>query len=300
MLKRLLSTLRVWLSARARALRARRMTRRPIRRATGARGSVSMITSNYRNADTFGLMLRRWIEFAGGKPFEVVVTDGGADQASFASYGALLQEGLIDKLYAMRPDHPENSRATCFVQEFYSGVMASAEYLFFFKTDTIPFRRGHDRWMEEYIEILAGDPGVFAITGSSPGPGFLGPVDDRFWCLEHTSMNFALMRREHHVDAMRPCWDFWRSGWRGVNPFLSIGPTAARCMIESAWDVYCRKRGLRVLMEKEDATWSVFHTNARGAELLRLCERARNREGLEPFYNRAGPFFLEKNLPRNG
>ena len=40
-------------------------------------------------------------------------------------------------------------------------------------------------------------------------------------------------------------------------------------------------------MQKEDDTWSVFHTDARGDELLALRERIRRREGLSHFYNRS-------------
>jgi hypothetical protein len=238
-------------------------------------------------------MLRDWLQFIGQRPYEIVVTDGGTSPDVFGAYAELFHEGLIDKLYVMQPSHPENTRQTCFIQEYYAGVMASGDYLLFVKPDTIPYRRGHDGWLQEYIELLTGDPKLFAVTGSSPGPGFLGEITSRFWCLEHTSENFALLKRQHHVSAMQACVAFWRSGWRGENPFARIGPVAARCMIESAWDCYCRHHGLRVLMQKEDDTWSVFHTNARGAELLRLRKRVRERVGLDCFYNRAGPFFRE-------
>lgn len=255
-----------------------------------------MVTTNYLNADTFPTMLQDWLAFAGTRPDEIVVTDGGTQPDARRMYGELFSAGLIDKLFIQQPSHPENARQTCFVQEYYAGTLASGDYLFFWKPDTIPYRRGHDDWLQEYVEILAADPTVFAITGSSPGPGFLGQADDRYWCLEHTSENFAVVPRWYHVEAMRLCHEFWRSGWRGVNPFARIGPVAARCMIESAWDVYCRQKGLRVLMQKEDDTWSVFHTNARGEELLWLRARALSREGLDRFTNRAGPFFRADSL----
>jgi hypothetical protein len=145
--------------------------------------------------------------------------------------------------------------------------------------------------------MLAGDDRLFAITGTSPGPPFLGQASPDYWCLEKMSENFALLPRQHHVDAMRMCHDFWASGWRGVNPFAHIHPVAARCLIECAWDKYCRDHGMRILMRKEDDSWSVFHVNATGQELLWLRERNRRREGLERFYNRQGPWFRQAEFP---
>jgi hypothetical protein len=269
--------------------RARQLCRRPIARRRGATGTVSLITTNYLHPETFPTMLRDWIEFVGRRPDEVVVVDGGSPPDVQVMYRRLFDEGLIDKLFVQQPTHPENTRQTCFVQEYYAGIMASGDYLLYWKPDTLPFRSGHDGWLQEYIEMLAADDRLFAITGSSPGPGFIGEANERFWCLEHTSENFALLPRRHHAAAMQLCRDFWGSGWRGTNPFSRIGPVAARCMIESAWDVYCRRSGLRVLMQKEDDTWSVFHTNAHGDELCALRQRMCRREGLGALYNRAMP-----------
>jgi hypothetical protein len=231
-------------------------------------------------------MLEDWIDFLGCRPLEVVVVDGGSDANTIAMYHELFERGRIDKLYLMQSDHPENHRYLCFIQEYYAGVMASGDYLFSFRQDTLPFRQGHDDWVDEAIALMKGDPTVFAVSGSSPGQYPLGDCGDGWWCLENTSENFALVPRRHHVESMRICHDFWSSGWRGVNPFAHIGPIAARCMIECAWDKYCRDRGMRVLMKKEDQSWSVFHTTERGETLMRLRERNRRREGLEPYFNR--------------
>lgn len=232
-----------------------------------------MVTTNYMNGDMFPVMLADWIRFVGSRPDEIVVADGGSGRDVREMYRGLFDNGLIDKLFIQQPSHPENTRQTCFAQEYYAGIMASGDYLLYWKPDTIPFRSGHEGWLQEYIEILAGNPDLFAITGSSPGPGFLGHAGERFWCLERTSENFALLPRRHHAAAMRLCHDYWGSGWRGTNPFARIGAVAARCMIESAWDVYCRRHGLRVLMQKEDATWHILHTPCRGAEFLELRQR---------------------------
>jgi hypothetical protein len=268
-------------------MRARRLCRRPLYRHPGASGSVSLVTTNYLNRDIFPVMLRDWLAFVGRRPDEIVVVDGGTPADVMDMYLGLFREGLIDKLFVQQPSHPENTRQTCFVQEYYTGVVASGDYLLYWKPDALPYRSGHDDWLHEYIEILAGNPDIFSITGSSPGPGFLGEADSRFWCLEHTSENFALVPRRHHMAAMRLCYEFWGSGWRGANPFAQIGPVAARCMIESAWDVYCRRQGLRVLMQKEDDTWSVYHTEDRGSRLMALRERIRACSSLAPFRNRA-------------
>lgn len=287
---RYIALFRTAVSRLHRSWRARRLCRAPVRRRPGVTGSVSLVTTNYQNADTFPEMLHAWLDFVGQRPDEIIVTDGGSSAEVMDMYRRLFDEGLIDKLFVQQPTHPENTRQTCFVQEYYAGALASGDFLLFWRPDTIPYRRGHDGWLQEYAGILAADPRVFAITGSSPGPAFLGEADSQFWCLEHTSENFALVSRRHHVDAMRICQEFWGSGWRGRNPFAQIGPVAARCLIESAWDVYCRRKGLRVLMQKEDETWSVFHTNAHGENLQRLRALVNTRVELGRFRNRQGPF----------
>lgn len=290
-MRSLIKRARAYASPHARRWRAWRLCRRPLPRHPGAAGSVSLITTNFGNTRTFPILLRDWIDFLGARPWEIVVVDGGSPPDTLQMYRDLFGQGWIDKLYLMQPQHPENHKHLCFIQEYYSGVLGSGDYLLFFKQDTLPYRRGHDDWLAEAISLLAADPRLFAITGTSPGPAFLGEASAEYWCLERTSENFALIPRRHHVAAMRICEDFWASGWRGVNPFAHIHPVAARCLIECAWDKYCRAHGLRALMRKEDDTWSLFHTNASGDELLWLRERNRERRGLERFYNRQGPRF---------
>jgi len=235
-------------------------------------------------------MLKAWLDFVGRRPDEIVVVDGGTGSDSFSMYAELFQHGLIDKLYIMQPGHPENTKHTCFIQEYYSGVMASCDYLLFFKADTIPYRNGHEAWLDEYISILAGTPKLFSITGSSPGPGFLGESSEKYWCLEHTSENFALVPRRHHVAAMRMCEQFWMSGWRGRNPFAAVGKVAERCLVESAWDRFCRRNRMHCLMQKEDDSWNVLHTHhVAGKDLNRYLQRGNDVFPLvRPYFNRSG------------
>ena len=289
--RRIVHQTRAALAPWGRRYRAWRACSRPLRRCDPGAPSISVITANIGGADTFPIMLSDWLDFLGRKPLEVVVVDGGSDAQTVAMYHRLFDNGLIDKLYLMKSDHPENHRYLCFIQEYYAGVLASGDYIFSFRQDTLPYRRGHENWVDESISLMAGDPTVFAISGSSPGQSPLGECGDGYWCLENTSENFALLPRKHHVDAMRICHEFWSSGWRGINPFAHIGPIAARCLIECAWDKYCRSRGMRVLMKKEDDSWSVFHTTERDEVLLRLRGRNLRREGLEPYMNRECKIF---------
>lgn len=284
--RRWIKRARAFASPWARQWRAWTLCRRPLRKKPAAFGTVSLITTNFGNTDTFPILLRDWIAFMGVAPYEVVVVDGGSPPETVEMYTDLFQRGLIDKLHLMQSSHPENKKDLCFIQEYYSGVLASGDYLLFFKQDSLPYRDGHANWLEESMSLFVGDDRLFAITGTSPGPDVLGEASRDYWCLERVSENFALLPRRHHVNAMQVCCKFWASGWRGTNPFIHIHPVAARCLIECAWDKYCRKQGMRALMRKEGPAWSVFHTNAVGAELMWLRERNRLREGLDRFYNR--------------
>ncbi len=231
-----------------------------------------------------------WFEFLGGRPGEVIYVDGGSDRASMSHLVALVQEGLIDRLELLNPAHFENDFHRCYIQEYRSGLLASRPNVMFVKPDTLPFRDGHDSWLEEDLGALE-DPGVFAITlGHLIAP----PVGVRGRYLTHTfaSLNFSLMKRDSFLRAMRgEIGAFIDSGFRGEFPrHIECEEQYRRALIEWAWQSHCKRHELVTLSRPESRQWTIFHLNKSGGKLLSLRDRYRARDGVELFFDK--PFAL--------
>src|SRR5271168_1513296 len=108
---------------------------------------VSLVAANFGNCESFADVLGDWCNFLGGKPGEVVVVDGGSKLADQQIYWKLFNEGKIDKLQVIRCDRRDNSKDLCYIQEHAAGAIASNPYLLWFKSDTLPFRKGHENWL---------------------------------------------------------------------------------------------------------------------------------------------------------
>lgn len=256
-------------------------------RGPAPQSAVSMVCANFRNPEAFEAVLLDWFEFLGGRPGEVVVVDGGSDRATHAIYFDLLGRGMIDKLQLIRPDHPDNSRETCFIQEAQAGAFASKPYLLFWKSDTLPFRRGHDDWLSEAMSHLE-RPDTFAFGGSFNIPSKHHDAFPGYFFSDKCSENFALMKRERFMAAIEEIGGgYVAAGFRGINPASDTGQS--RYLVEVAFERYMKSHGLFTLARVEDASWTVFHTNAAGRRLMELREKYRRREDVERYMNAARP-----------
>ncbi len=245
---------------------------------------VSMVCANFGNAEAFEAVLLDWFVFLGGRAGEVVVVDGGSCADTHRMYFDLFNRRLIDKLQLIRREHPDNSRETCFIQEHTAPAVASGEYLLFFKSDTLPYRSGHDRWLVEAAALLERDD-VFAVGGSFnvPSRHHDGPLPGWYFS-DKCSENFALMKRSSFIDAIGEfAGQYVSSGWRGRNPAGETGQS--RYLIEVAFEQYIQRHRRYTAVRVEDPSWTVFHTNAAGKALLDVRERYLARENIEPFMN---------------
>lgn len=242
-----------------------------------------MVCANFKNAEAFEKVLLDWFEFLGDRPGEVVVVDGGSDRNTHEMYFDLLGRGLIDKLQLIRPDHSDNSRETCFIQEHMAPTFASKEYLLFWKSDTLPYRKGHDNWLAEALGHLERED-TFAVGGSWNIPSKHHEAWPGYYFSHKCSENFSLMKRESFIQAMEEyCGAYIASGFRGVNPASVTGQQ--RYLIEVAFEKYIERHGKYTLTKVEDETWSVFHTNAAGQALADLREKYRKRVDVTKYFN---------------
>lgn len=253
---------------------------------------VSMVCANFKNGDAFEKVLLDWFEFLGDRPGEVVVVDGGSDRKTHEMYFDLMGKGLIDKLQIIRPDHPDNSRQTCYIQEHMAPTFASKPYLLFWKSDTLPYRQGHDNWLAEALTHLERED-TFAVGGSFNIPSKHHDAWPGHYYSDKCSENFSLMKRESFIKAMEEfAGQYISSGFRGYNPATPDGQS--RYLIEVAFEKYIERHKKYTLCKIEDPTWTVFHTNASFDRMLELREKYRNRVDVAKYFN-AGT-----NIPLNG
>jgi hypothetical protein len=239
---------------------------------------VSLVSANFGNGPFLGTALSDWVEFLGGKPGEVVIVDGGSDQETVKAYLDLFADGRIDKLHLLQPSHKENNKDRCFIQEYTAAAVTSGEYLLFFKIDTMPFRLGHDNWLDEAAALLD-EPGIFAISGAL-NRHYPWQEDRPGWyATPACTINFSLMKRTSFMSALQElAGQYVDSGFSGEHRL-------GRFLLESAFGEYQTRHNLRTLCRIEDESWTVFHTNAVGPDLFSVRARFRERQDIRPYMN---------------
>jgi len=247
---------------------------------------ISMSAANFGNAEVFTDVLTDWIAFLGGRPGEIVIVDGGSNQTTHSIYFDLFQRGLIDKLQVIRRDHPDNHKNTCYFQEHAAGAICSKPYILWFKSDTLPFRRGHDEWLARAIEYLD-RPDTFAVGGSFnvPSKHHEGP-EPGWYFSDKCSLNFSLMKRSSFVAAMNEFGgEYIASNFTLKSPIAEDGKGSTRYVMETAFERYMKNHDQYVLAKVEDATWTVFHTNLAGPKLAETRQDYLARRNVEKYMN---------------
>lgn len=244
---------------------------------------VSLVVRNFGDGLVFEDVLHDWFRFLGGKPGEVVVVDSGSNAQTQAAYWKLFQEGLIDKLQIIQPNHEENNHDRGYIQIYTAGSIASKPYLLWFNIDTLPYREGYDNWLEESTRYLERDD-VFAIGGSFNLPSkhhdaWMG------WYFSHKcSLNFALMKRSTFMAAMHEyAGDYIASGFLGENP--AAATNQSRYLLEVALEQYMQRHNVYTLCKVEDPNWTIFHTNTHEERLKNIREKYVARQDIERYMN---------------
>lgn len=239
---------------------------------------VSMVSANFGNGLAYREILLDWFKFLGGKPGEVIVVDGGSDSETQKVYWELYQEGLIDKLQIIAPHHQDNDKERCFIQEYTVAAIASKPYVLWFKIDTLPYREGHDSWLEEAIEHLDRDE-IFAVGGAFNRTFKHFDAWPGWYFIQACTINFSLMKRSTFVAVMEECaGEYIASGFEGENKF-------GRFLLEGAFIEYMETHNLYTLCKVEDPSWTVFHTNAQDEYLQEVREKYLARENIKTFMN---------------
>ena len=198
-------------------------------------------------------------------------------------YWKLYNERKIDKLQIIRNDHPENHKDLCYIQEHTAGAIALKPYLLWFKSDTLPFRKGHEDWLPEAMEYLDRED-TFAVGGSFNVPSKHHDAWPGWYFSHKCSENFSLMKRSSFISAMEEfAGQYISSGFTGTSP--GEATQQARFLVEVAFEHYIQRHQKYTLVKVEDPTWTVFHTNSAGKRLVEVREDYLARRDVEKYMN---------------
>lgn len=246
---------------------------------------VSLVARNFGDGLVLEDVLNDWFHFLGGKPGEVVIVDGGSNTETQAVYWQLFQNGLIDKLQIIKPDHEDTDHNRGYVQIYTAGAIASKPYLLWFNIDTLPYREGHDNWLEESISYLDRDD-VFAIGGSFNLPSKHHDAWSGWYFSHKCSLNFTLMKRSTFMAAMHEyAGDYIAAGFQGENPAAEANSDRGRYLLEVALEEYIQGHNVYTLCKVEDPNWTVFHTNIHEERLKKTRENYLARQDIKRFMN---------------
>jgi hypothetical protein len=244
---------------------------------------ISLVTANFGEGIVLADVLQDWFNFLGGKPGEVVVIDCGSNRETQEVCWRLFREGVIDKLQLIHADNDDFGKDKGYIKEYTAGAIASKPYVLTFKTDTLPYRVGHEGWLEEAISYLDREE-VFAINGSSNLPQMYSEAWPGWYYSKKCSYNFAIMKRSTFMAAAHEfANDFILAGFKGVNPASATNQD--RYFIEVAFERYIERHNVFTLCKVEDLNWTVFHTNTHDELLQETRRKYLAREGIEKYLN---------------
>lgn len=258
---------------------------------------VSLITNIFGDGLVIRDVLLDWFRFLGGKPGEVIVVDCGSDLETQHIYWQMYQEGLIDKLQVIQSNHEDNygGSETGYIQEYTAAAIASKPYVLCFHSDTLPYREGHDNWLEESISYLERDD-VFAVGGAFNLPSKHHDAWSGWYFSHKCSLNFALMKRSTFMKAVHEfAGPFILSGFKDKNP--AEVTNQSRYVLEVALEHYIQRHNVYTLCKVEDPNWTVFHTNSHGERLQKTRDKYLARQDIKRFMNVG--FSDEEPIPAN-
>ena len=223
-------------------------------------GDISLVANNFDDAIVFAARLDDWFGFLGGRPGEIVVVDSGSNPEAQDVYWQLFQQKKIDKLQIIRSTHQVSpgGQATSYLQDYTAGAIANKPYLLWLHTDTLPYRSGHDRWLEEAVSYLE-RPEVMAISSSSNLPSQHHDAWPGWYFSHQCNLNFTLMKRRAFVDAMHEyVGELIISGTQASNPATMNQPYRD---VVTLLEAYIQNHNLYSLCKVESPDWTVRYGN---------------------------------------
>jgi hypothetical protein len=227
-------------------------------------------------------VLMDWIAFLGGKPHQVIFAVSPCLNPP-PIYEALRLEGLIDRVIYLDPKGRSIYEADA------EGIRltmeaAETEWVLMVKLDTLPFRSGHDHWLDEAMQAIR-DHGCLGLTGSA-GRSYR---DAKFLVQGYSrtqkfSNNFSILRRDDWLRIQdAEVGKALESQSSGATRNPQFSGDDLRFANEAAVEAFLEAHGQSMLLKWESMSWSVFHVNVWEEQLGRVRDRFRQRQRIAPF-----------------
>ena len=228
-------------------------------------------------------VLEDWLSFLGGRPKQIVFAVSPSDNPA-PIYNELLAEGLIDDIVYVdlrgRSVQETDAEATRAAIE-----AAKTEWILFTKLDTLPYRKGHEHWLDEAMQIIK-KHNCLGLTGSFPSLD-MQSLEAGYSKTQKLSNNFAILQRSQWLEILDTYVGKNFDGLLTQNPVYT--KDYLRFTTEAAIEAFLQDNQQYMLVRQETPEWTVFHINVWGKKLRHVRDRYLARENILPYLNTGKP-----------
>ena len=228
-------------------------------------------------------VLDDWLRFLGSRPNQVIFAVSPRIGPP-PVYEELRREGVIDQILLLEGE----GRSVLEIDAEAIRLIVNAaptEWVLLIKLDTLPYRSGHETWLDDALERVK-KYHLFGMTGSSPIADLV-PLEDGYSTTQKFSNNFSLFRRSDWLNVIQA----------GIGDGYNQGPAKSlqfqgdniHYFNEHVIETYLEKTGQRMLVKHDSRDWSVFHINVWGEALRRVRISYVKRQGVKRFFNSGKP-----------
>lgn len=228
-------------------------------------------------------VLEDWLSFLGGRPKQIVFAVSPSDNPALI-YHELLAEGLIDDIVYV------DLRGRSVQETDAEGIRAAIEaaktdWILFTKLDTLPYRTGHEHWLDEAMQIIK-KHNCLGLTGSFPSLD-MQPLEPGYSKTQKFSNNFAILQPAQWLEILDTYVGKNLDGLLAQNPLYT--KDYLRFATEAAIEAFLQDNHRYMLVRQETPEWTVFHINVWGEQLRKVRDRYLARENILPYLNTGTP-----------
>lgn len=228
-------------------------------------------------------VLDDWLQFLGGRPNQVIFAVSPIDEPP-PVYGELRGEGMIDRILLLGT---KGSSVMQVDSEAIRLIVAAAttEWVLLIKLDTLPYRSGHETWLDDAMELVE-KYHLFGMTGGFPIADLV-PLEDGYSTTQKYSNNFSIFRRSEWLSVIRASVD--NASDQAAAKGLQLHGDKIRYLNEYMLETHLENTGRRMLVKHDTRHWSIFHVNVWGEALRSVRTAYIKRQGIKRFFNTGKP-----------
>jgi hypothetical protein len=228
-------------------------------------------------------VLEDWLSFLGGRPNKIIFAVSPADNPP-PIYQELLAEGLIDEI--VHVDLRGRSVGETDAEGIRAAIEAAkTEWILLAKLDTLPYRKGHENWLDEAMQTVK-KYNCFGFTGSFPSPD-MQSLEPGYSKTQKFSNNFSIFRGTEWIEIIDKYVGKKFDGAVAKNSVYS--KESLRFANEAAIETFLEKNERYMLVRWETPEWTVFHINLWGEQLRQVRDRYLARTDINSSLNTGRP-----------